>query len=447
MRMEREVKSQTARETGAAPPPPHSERDAESRRGAMVGPRWRFLAEASEFLDASLEYQETLANVVRLAVPTIADYAIVAVLAEDGPLQWGCAMHRNPAKASLVDRLQAYVPDLGAHRHPAAEAVRTGMTQVVDGVDDDYLRSVARDETHLELLRELAPTSYIAIPLAARGRILGSLLFATARDSGRLYSHRDVALAKEIGRRISFAVDNALLYRAAEQAARMREEMVQVVSHDLKNPLAAIQMGVSFLLEEIVPNDQTHVLERQQLEMIRRSAGRMTRLIHDLLDVAAIEAGHFQVSPSVTTAGTLVEEAMELLRPLAAAKKIELLVDVPPSLPPVNVDRERLLQVFSNIGGNAIKFTAEGGRIAIGVVSCGSAVEFTVRDNGRGIAPGDLPRIFDRYWQGKERPHRGSGLGLVIAKRIIDAHGGEIRVESELGRGSSFSFTVPAATE
>jgi signal transduction histidine kinase len=413
----------------------------------MIGPWWRFLAEASELLDASLQYQETLANVVRLAVPRIADYAIITLREEDGSLHWGGAAHRDPAKASLVDRLQAYVPSAGAHRHPSADVARSGRTQVVSTIDDDYLRSVAHDETHLELLRQLEPTSYIVLPLEARGRVLGSLLFATTRDSGRHYRHRDVALARELGKRISLAVDNALLYRTAEQTARMRQEMVQVVSHDLKNPVSSIQLAVGFLLEDVVPDDHEHEAERTQLEVIQRSADRMNRLIHDLLDVAAIETGHFRITPTLTATDSLVHDAVEMLRPLATRKGIDVVVDVPPGLPSVTVDRDRILQVFSNIGGNAIQFTDVGGRIAIRAERRASFVELTVQDNGRGIASADLPFIFDHYWQATEKTHQGSGLGLVIAKQIIEAHGGEIRIESEPGRGSSFTFTVPAAVD
>jgi signal transduction histidine kinase len=412
-------------------------------RGAIVGPRWRFLAEASELLDASLDYQQTLSNVVRLAVPRIADYSIIALLTEDGSLGWGCSAHRDAAKAPAVARLHAYVPDVTTNNHPWAEAVRTGRTQVIKAVDDEYLRSIARDEGHLRLLRELAPTSYIIIPLAARGRILGSLLFATASDSGRLYTDRDVAIANEVGRRISFALDNAILYRAAEQAARTREETVAVVSHDLKNPLATIQMAVSFLKDEIVPIDEAHSLERKQLDVIQRSAARMHRLIHDLLDTAAIEAGHFQLTRSPTTVYELLIDAIELLRPLAAAKRVELSADVPPGLPSVLADRERVLQVFSNIGGNAIKFTPHGGRVELRVSEQGAAVEFTIRDNGPGIAPEDLPHLFDRYWQAKKVTRVGTGLGLPIAKRIIEAHGGQIHATGELGLGSCFAFTLP----
>ncbi|MEP7346468.1 MAG: GAF domain-containing sensor histidine kinase [Gemmatimonadaceae bacterium] len=411
--------------------------------GADVGARWRFLAEASELLGASLEYQQTLANVVALAVPRIADYAILALLTEDGALGWGWSAHRDENKAPIVARLRSYVPNLTTDDHPWTKAIRNGRTHVIETVSSDYLRSIARDDIHLGLLRELAPTSYAIIPLAARGRILGSLLFATDGKSGRRYTSRDVDIVTELGRRISLAVDNATLYRAAEQAAHMREEMVAVVSHDLKNPLATIQLAVSFLKEGIVPDDEMHSLERKQLDVIQRSTERMFRLIHDLLDTAAIEAGQVQLTRSPATAYEIVIDAIEFLRPLAAAKRVELLADVPSGLPSVIADRERVLQIFSNVGGNAIKFTPQGGCVEFHVASRGGALEFTIRDNGPGIAPGDVAHLFERYWQATKTRGIGSGLGLPIAKRLVEAHGGAMRVESEAGRGSCFSFTLP----
>lgn len=418
-------------------------RIASRHRGVFTSSRWQFLAEASELLDASLDYEETLANVIALAVPRIADYAVLVLLTEDGSLGWGWSAHRDPRREPIVAQLRSYVPDLTTTSHPWAEVVHSGHSQIVERVTDGYLRSIARDATHLALLRELAPTSYIIIPLAARGRILGSLLFATDRGSGRRYVGRDLTIATEVGRRMSLAVDNALLYRAAEQAAHTREDMVAVVSHDLKNPLATIQMAVSFLKDVIVPDDAAHSPARRQLDVIQRSAARMHLLIHDLLDTAAIEAGQVQLVRVSTAASDLVSDAIELLRPLAAAKRIVLLADVPAGLPPVYADRERVLQVFSNIGGNAIKFTPAGGRVEVGVTARGLSLEFTIADNGPGIPARDLPHLFERYWQAEKTKCIGSGLGLPIAKRLIEAHGGGIFVESRFGEGSRFAFTLP----
>lgn len=142
-----------------------------------------------------------------------------------------------------------------------------------------------------------------------------------------------------------------------------------------------------------------------------------------------------------------MSDALELLGPLAAAKRIALVTDLSPALPNVVADRERILQVFSNLGGNAIKFTREDGRIEIRAIVRDATVEFAVRDTGPGIAPEDLPHIFDRFWQSRKTARAGVGLGLAIAKGIVESHDGGMRVESELGSGSTFTFTLPVATD
>jgi signal transduction histidine kinase len=415
-------------------------------RASAIRARWQFLAEASAVLDRSLDYKETLTNIVQLVVPRMADYAAIALLAEDGSLSWDYNAHADPAKQDLAAELRTYQPQLTLENNPTARLLRSGETVVIKDVDDAFLRTIAREEGHLAILRQLEPASIIYLRLAARDKVLGSLVMATDRASGRAYTDRDVAIANEVARRASLAVDHALLFRAAEQAARAREQMMAVVSHDLKNPLATIQLAVSFMLEEMLPDDAAHEPERTQLHAIHRSADRMYRLIQDLLNVAAIEAGQLAITRSPLAADVLVTDALELLRPLAAAKRIALVAQLSPSLPQVHADRERLMQVFSNLGGNAIKFTPESGRIEIRAAVRDSVVEFTVCDTGPGIAFEDLPHVFDRFWQGRKTTRTSVGLGLAIAKGIVDRHGGSIRVESEPGRGSCFVFTLPVAT-
>lgn len=416
---------------------------AERRRRAVLGSRWEFLAEAGAMMESSLDYEATLANVVHLSVPTVADYCAIGLLDELGVVSWGSSVHRDPAKAELAEKLRAYSPNFARSSHPGAKAILSGETQVINTVDEEFLRVLSRDDEHLALLRELAPTAYVGVPLLARGRVLGLLVFVATRDSGRRYADSDVMFATEIGRRAALAVDHAVLYRAAEEAGRDREKMVAVVSHDLKNPLSTIQMAVSFLLEDIVPDDEAHAMERRQLSAVKREAGRMHRLIHDLLDMNAIEAGKLHVHRSAQEIAPLVDEVVETLRPLAHAKQIEIALEAPPELPVVHADRDRLFQVFSNLGGNAIKFTPSGGRVVIRVRQGDDTVEFDVADTGPGIPPGDLSRVFDRYWQAKKTANLGSGLGLTIAKGIVEAHGGRIDVSSVQGEGTVFSFTIP----
>ncbi|MEX1187398.1 MAG: GAF domain-containing sensor histidine kinase [Gemmatimonadaceae bacterium] len=416
---------------------------AERRRHAILGSRWEFLAEAGALMEASLDYEETLTSVVELSVPTVADYCAIGLLDDRGVVVWGSSAHRNPDKALLAAKLRTYSPNIGGMDHPGATAILSGETQLVNTVDESFLRILAVDETHLALLRELAPTAYLGVPLVARGHVLGLLIFVATAESGRRYTDSDVMFAAEIGRRAALAVDHAVLYRAAEEMGRDREKMIALVSHDLKNPLSTIQMAVSFLLEDIVPDDEPHAMERRQLSAVKREAARMHRLIHDLLDVSAIEAGKLHVHRSAQEIAPLVDEVVETLRPLAAAKQIELTTEAPPGLPVLHADRDRLFQVFSNLGGNAIKFTPEGGRVLIRARHVGDAVAFDVVDTGPGIPPADVPRVFDRYWQAKKTASLGSGLGLTIAKGIVEAHGGRIDVTSVQGEGTVFTFSIP----
>lgn len=416
---------------------------AERRRRAILGSRWEFLADAGTVMEASLDYEDTLASVVELSVPTVADYCAIGLLDESGRVTWGSSAHRDPAKAELAARLRAYSPDFAGARHPGAKAILSGETQLINTVDETFLRLLARDETHLALLRELGPTAYLGVPLSARGRVLGLLIFVATAESGRRYSDSDVMFANEIGHRAALAVDHAILYRAADEAGRARESMVAVVSHDLKNPLSTIQMAASFLLEDVVPDDEAHALERRQLMSIHREAARAYRLIRDLLDVNAIEVGKLHLVRSTQEIAPLVGEVVETLKPLAQAKQIELVLEAPAELPVVHADRDRLFQVFSNLGGNAIKFTPERGRVMIRVREGDDAIAFEVADTGPGIPPADLPRVFDRYWQAKQTASLGSGLGLMIAKGIVEAHGGRIAVTSVPGEGTVFSFTIP----
>ena len=413
---------------------------------AFNAPKWKFLAEASALLESSLDYRLTLDMVTKLAVPTIADWAAVALRNDDGATTWHSSVHRNPAKTELTVQLRQFAPITTGQDQPIATALQSGEARLIPVLDDSFLRSVARSEEHLALLRQLEPRSYMVLPLIARDRAFGTLVLCCTADSERTYSDRDLAIAKELARRAGLAIDHARMYRAMEAAVAARDTMMGIVAHDLKNPLSTVQMAVTFLLDDIVPPDDEHRQERSTLQALQRASQRMYRLIHDLLDVTAIEAGQLNVQRSSwQDVASIVEEAVDSLRPLADAKQIELVSSVPERPLWIFVDRDRLLQVFSNLGGNAIKFTPVGGMVTLRAVA-GEAVEFAVIDNGPGIPEADLSHVFDRFWQAKATAKLGTGLGLAIAKGIIEAHGGSIGVRSQVGKGSEFYFTIPAET-
>lgn len=230
----------------------------------------------------------------------------------------------------------------------------------------------------------------------------------------------------------------AALKRKAESAAKLRDEVLAAVSHDLKNPLSTIHTSATLLLEVQLPPEA----QRRQLEIVRRTVQRMDRIIQDLLDVSRMEASRFTVSPKVESAQAILAEAKEMLGPSAAAKRVELRVDLPTEPLSVMADRHRVLQAFANLIDNAVKFTPDGGLVHVQVQAVADAVQFTVADTGRGISEEALAHIFELFWHGKEGG--GSGLGLAITKGIVEAHGGRITASSRPGR-TTFTFTLPAA--
>lgn len=236
------------------------------------------------------------------------------------------------------------------------------------------------------------------------------------------------------------ARQRALAVQASE-AVRARDEMLGIVSHDLRSPLHTISLSAEILLAGEVPEEQ----KLRQIEVIQRALGQMERLIQDLLDVARIEAGRLSVEPKPQEAAELLAEACQTLQPLAAHKSLALECGAPPPLPAVVADRGRVLQAFSNLVGNAIAATEAGGRITLGAEPAGQEVRFWVSDTGAGIPAEHLDRLFEPYWQGRRRGRQGAGLGLFITKGIVQAHGGRIDVQSRPGAGSTFSFTLPVA--
>jgi signal transduction histidine kinase/DNA-binding NarL/FixJ family response regulator len=278
--------------------------------------------------------------------------------------------------------------------------------------------------------------SYLAVPITLPGgELVGALAFGHSRPGA--FQHRHERIVHGIARWTAVAVQNARLLQEAQHAARARDEMLAVVSHDLRNPLNVIATSASLILE--IPLSEER--RRTQLEVIRRTTDRMNRLIQDLLDVTGIEAGKLSIHPESLDVDHTLTEAAEMMGPLASERRLQLLTRPLDRRQLVQADRERLLQVFSNLVGNAIRFTPEGGTITLGAQRMDEAVTFYVEDTGPGIPPEDLPRLFDRFWKGSQSS--GTGLGLPIAKGIVEVHGGTLTVNSAPGRGSRFEFTIP----
>ena len=304
----------------------------------------------------------------------------------------------------------------------------------IQDVTRDVIRSWARNEEDLAALETARFGSAIVAPLYAHGQSLGAF---TLIGSGSAGAHEPdgLRLVEAIADRAALAFYNARLYRTARRATKARDEILGIVAHDLRNPLTAV---VS--LADVLRKKQD---DREIADEIAYAAKRMNRLIQDLLDVARMEAGRLSLKRARVPVAEIISDAIEAQMPLASAASLELRLDAAPDMHEVWADRDRLLQVFENLIGNAIKFTSPGGRITLGATAGADEVVFSVSDTGGGIAASHLPHIFDRFWQAPENTPRGMGFGLAIVKGIVETHGGRVWVESQPGRGSTFLFTIP----
>jgi signal transduction histidine kinase len=303
------------------------------------------------------------------------------------------------------------------------------------------LASFSQSEEHLQAVRAVDPKSAMAVPLLAH-RGLGGVISFVSCSTNRLYGPADVRVAEELALRAALSIENARLFSEAQSAIKTREDVLAVVSHDLRNPLANIQVVVQ-LLRGFERIDEKKA--REFVDKVQRSTDEMKVLIDDLLDFARIQSGTFSIVASADKLSHVVMLAIDRLRALAEAKGQTLEVDLPSSLPEVVIDAHRIAQVVSNLVGNAIKFTPQEGAIQVSARQQDHQIVVSVTDTGPGIPQEHLQKIFDRFWQAPGTKYKGSGLGLSIAKGIVQAHGGSIWAESQLGKGSSFFFTLPLA--
>jgi signal transduction histidine kinase len=350
--------------------------------------------------------------------------------ASSGSLEAQTAMWRASAPSEEDEELTSW-----------ADATRDEMP----GITPEILAMLAENPDAVDLGRTgfHVPNTVTVDLLGRTGRKLGAIQLWDKKD-GQEFDEADKAILTQLAQLAAVALENARLFRGEQDAKRARDDLVAIVSHDLRNPVHTIHMAASFLLE-VAPANDRRTQARKQLEVIQRSATRANRLIQDLLDVAKIQAGGLAVDPVAVDVRSLVNEVMESATPLAGASQIKVSCETGTDLPHVASDRERILQVFTNLIGNAIKFTPKGGDIRILAALDSGEVRFTVADSGPGIPAEHLDHVFDRYWQAKSTAKLGTGLGLSIAKGIVEAHGGRIWVESPPGSGAQFNFTLPLA--
>lgn len=419
-------------------------RDVSERR--RTEDRQRLLATAGWVLAASLDLESTMATVAELPVPLLGEWSMLELLTPDGSIRRAAAAHMDPMRQDITAGFMSRVARPIPADPPAASGGRIAHESEAQRMTDIamWLTANFSDPTERARAEALGASAVLLVPLRAGGRALGVLHLVRTR-AGASHLVEEVQVADQYAGLAALALENARLYQEARRAVREREEMLAIVSHDLRNPVNAVVMLTGAVLSRDA-DDPRPLMEREQVESIRAAARHADGLIQDLQDVSRISSGRMRVEQRPVDMTELAEEAADLFEHVMADATIRFVRDIDATTPRVTADRGRIVQVLSNLLGNAVRFTPVGGVVTLAVhAQNASTVRISVSDTGPGIAADDLPRLFERYWQAPRLLRAGSGLGLFIAKGIVDAHGGEIGVETTVGAGSEFWFTLPVA--
>lgn len=393
---------------------------AERRRRAATD----LLADAGRVLLDTLDGDRLLQLGAELLVPRLGDWCLVSTVEGDDALQLRALAHAEP---------EALVGERPLHD------VFPLLDRAWDVLQDSQPRLVADLGPALagapEAVRRLGLRAAVVAPLIARERAIGVVRLFAARKLG----DDDRELVRGVAERLALAYDNARQHAEALRASQAREDVLTVVSHDLRNPLSAITLGATVLVKKIRDAEEN-------VAVIQRSAARIERLTENLLDLAGAQAGQPTViEREIADAREIVDEALALQRPLADKKGVTIVTDLQFTEAPLFCDRIRIAQVFGNLLDNAIKFSASGQDVVVTGALADHQVRFTVADQGPGIDDVDLPHVFEPFWSTMRGGKKGLGLGLSIARSIIDAHDGRMWVDSSPGIGTVFSFTLPLA--
>jgi PAS domain S-box-containing protein len=403
--------------------------------------RSTFLAEASTMLASTLDYEKTLINISRLAIPTFADWCFVYLALEGKEISSALIAHSDPEKEFLAQQVEIRPEELSGATLPVVRVFQTGTPELFSYISDDELRETVKDEEKFKALTHLGLRSAVVVPIPGRHAVLGVIGFVSPKPDR--YTSTELIFAQELARRISLALENARLYREAQEANRAKDEFLATLSHELRTPLNAILGWTQILrakrLDEVTTN--------RAFEAIERNAKAQAELIEDMLDVSRIITGRLRLDMKPVGLSAAVEAALDSVKPAADAKDVRLECNLEPDSGLIMGDPQRLQQIVWNLLSNGVKFTPAGGAVRVGLRRVDSEIRLTVSDTGKGISANFLPYVFDRFRQAEtmvSRTSTGLGLGLSIARHLVELHGGVIEASSEgEGRGATFTVTFP----
>jgi signal transduction histidine kinase len=391
----------------------------------------RYLAQVSRAFARSLEPEEILRTLAGLAVPRTAEACLVEILEPSGQARLCAVTHENPGRAPLLEQLR--------QRHPPFFEDPNGLGLVLRSRQMELFREIPATVLHPSIARRLGVRAAIVAPLGGRDRV-SALVTLLSVDASRWQAEEQRALVDDLVQRAALASENAHLLAEARRAVEMREDVLAMVSHDLASPIGAVLLSAEALRRSL-PESARAAAERA-LSTLTRAAQQAQRLVTELGSLAAVQTGTISLRPEVHEAAALVDAALSA----SAAVLGERLINVKTRIAvgaPVLCDRERTLEALSALIGSAARSSAPGGTVELSAEPLGRMMKFAITDSGPGIPRDELARLFGG--EGSRRDKRaGRRIGLVLSKRLIEAHRGRMWVDSRLGQGTTVSFVLPA---
>ena len=404
----------------------------------------RFLATASDTLARSLDYETTLAQVAQLAVTSLADVCVIDLKRADSVVERVAAVHADPSKAHYAEALRAFPPDL-AREHGIPQVFRSGVPLLLTINDQETFEKFAQNSQHLAVMRAIDTRVFMIVPLRVGDQIAGTITLIRS-GANQPYLADDLNLASELARRAAVAVENAQLYRTAQEAIQARDVFLTVAAHELKTPLTSLIGFAEILQRRSGEEPLLSARERRAIQTVYQMSERLNELVSTLLDVSRIQSGQLVMEHSRVELYALVAQVIAETRPALERHTLDLSGDQGPFY--VHGAAYRLEQVVQNLVQNALKYSPEGGRVDVCLLRRDNFVEMIVRDQGIGIPSAAQAHLFERFYRAsnvRAEQISGLGIGLYIVREIITQHGGTIVVESTEGVGSTFTVSLPLA--
>ncbi|MGD9647139.1 MAG: PAS domain S-box protein [Pirellulales bacterium] len=412
-------------------------RDITARKRAQEG--LSFLVDATTSLAAIVDHRSALEQAARLTIPYLADFTVLTLLGPDRQIEFQAHAHRDPAQEERLKSLLSRFPLNWESPSIVVSALASGRPQFVAELAPAALGKLVGSKEHLNAALELQPRSAIAVPLMIRDRVIGALSLVMA-ESQRTYDEQDLQLAEEFARRVATALDNAQLFQSLQETNRQKDEFLAMLAHELRNPLAAIRYAVT--LGQMSTDDASEVYE-----IVERQVDNLAHLVDDLLDVSRVSRDKIKLVREYLDARTIIQRAAAAAKAFIDEKQHTLQLDIKPGLLPLWVDPTRAEQIIGNLLVNAAKFTPPEGRIVVRAWAENQQVVIQVIDNGAGLPPEMLSRVFELFAQGDrslDRSAGGLGIGLTVARRLAEMHGGSLSAASAgLGLGAEFTLRLP----